>query len=345
MRSLVLVHATGAAVTAAIVSTAARTLAGPSAHLVYVRGPGAGECPGEPAVRAAVSARLGYDPFFAWAHDTVFAEIRRVDDGYVVELKLVDDRNMLRGAREISVSGSDCTAAIDAMALTVSLTLAPSTVSIPAPAAGAPASPWPDGGPSTEGVADAAPHPTSGDNSPAIPETGEPPLRSRSESVNGRLGLGAIGSLGAAPAPAIGGTLFGGVAWRALSVDLELRADVPSSGVGEVTPVRLRSWLTVGSLVPCVQVGWPFACFVLSGGSLAATSVDIAAPHQDRAPWWAGGVRGGASVPLTARFSLRAYAEALATFTRDTLTIDGNVVYQFASWSGGLGVDAAWRFP
>jgi hypothetical protein len=42
---------------------------------------------------------------------------------------------------------------------------------------------------------------------------------------------------------------------------------------------------------------------------------------------------------------LRAYAEALATFTRDTLTIDGNVVYQFAPWSGGLGVDGAWRFP
>ena len=42
-----------------------------SARLVYVRGPGAEECPGEEALRAAVGTRLGYDPFFAWAPDTL----------------------------------------------------------------------------------------------------------------------------------------------------------------------------------------------------------------------------------------------------------------------------------
>jgi hypothetical protein len=48
-----------------------------SARLVYVRGPGAEDCPGEQAIRAAVGARLGYDPFLAWARDTMFVEIQR----------------------------------------------------------------------------------------------------------------------------------------------------------------------------------------------------------------------------------------------------------------------------
>jgi len=34
--------------------------AGASAHLVYVRGPGAEKCPGESAIHAAVSVRFGY---------------------------------------------------------------------------------------------------------------------------------------------------------------------------------------------------------------------------------------------------------------------------------------------
>jgi hypothetical protein len=99
-----------------------------SAHLVYVRGPGAEQCAGEQAVRAAVGARLGYDPFFAWAHETLFAEITRAEGAFLVELKLVDDLNNLRGARQIAVKGDDCAAAIDAMALTMSLTIDPSSV-------------------------------------------------------------------------------------------------------------------------------------------------------------------------------------------------------------------------
>ncbi|MGH7434358.1 MAG: hypothetical protein ACRENE_01645, partial [Polyangiaceae bacterium] len=104
----------------AFLAVASPAGAAASARLVYVRGPGAEQCPGEPAVRAAVSVRLGYDPFFAWAHDTLFAEITRTEGTFHVELKLVDDSNMLRGARQIAMAGSDCSAAIDAAGLTIS---------------------------------------------------------------------------------------------------------------------------------------------------------------------------------------------------------------------------------
>ena len=57
-----LLLAAPAAITALVAARPAS--AGASAHLVYVRGAGAEQCPGEQAIRAAVGARLGYDPFF-----------------------------------------------------------------------------------------------------------------------------------------------------------------------------------------------------------------------------------------------------------------------------------------
>ena len=58
----------------ALVLSAGSAPAAPSARLVYVRDPDAATCPDEQAVRAAVAARLGFDPFLAYARATMFAE-------------------------------------------------------------------------------------------------------------------------------------------------------------------------------------------------------------------------------------------------------------------------------
>ena len=135
------------------------------------------------------------------------------------------------------------------------------------------------------------------------------------------------------------------MSWRFLSLDIEGRADLPATGAGQGTPAGVRSWLVAGAVVPCAHLGAPFGCLVLSGGSLGATSVGTDAPREDHAPWWAAGLRVGAEFELSARSSLRAYAEVLDTLTRNSLAIDGAVAYSFAPWSGGLGVELAWRFP
>jgi hypothetical protein len=70
-----------------------------SAHLVYVRGPGAEQCASEQTLRAAVSTRLGYDPSFAWAHDTLFAEIQRANGAFRAIVKFIDENNLQRGSR------------------------------------------------------------------------------------------------------------------------------------------------------------------------------------------------------------------------------------------------------
>ena len=47
--------------------------AGGGSRLVYSRAPSVTSCPEESELRAAVRARLGYDPFFPWADQTVVA--------------------------------------------------------------------------------------------------------------------------------------------------------------------------------------------------------------------------------------------------------------------------------
>jgi hypothetical protein len=99
-----------------------------SARLVYVRGPGGEQCPEETAIRAAVRMRLGYAPFYAWARDTLFLAVRRVDGAFRVQITLVGADNLQLGAREIAAREVDCTAVVDAMALTISLAIDPASV-------------------------------------------------------------------------------------------------------------------------------------------------------------------------------------------------------------------------
>jgi hypothetical protein len=326
-----------AVVLALVLSAPAQALAAASARLVYVRGPGAEQCAGQSAVRAAVSARLGYDPFFPWAPDTLFAQITRDHGAFHAEIKLVDEQDRQRGARTITVSGDDCAAVIDAMALTISLTIDPSSL------LGPPAAPAPPPPPAVEPPP--APAPAAATNAPvSVPPPLVAPARPKpAPAVTAHLGLGAIGSLGAAPAATVGVTVLGGIAWRSLSLDLEGRADLPASAGNASSPVALRSSLLLASLVPCVHVGPLFGCGVASGGQLSATS-EATVPRDGRAAWAGAGARVGVEWTLWSSLAVRGYVEGLATLTRHSLALDGAPVYTFAPWSGDLALALVWHF-
>jgi hypothetical protein len=276
-----------------------------------------------------VSSRLGYDPFFAWAHDTLIAEITRESGAFRTQVKLVDENNLEHGAREISVRGDDCSDVIDALGLTISLTIDPSN------ALGGPA-PTPSG--------PATPAPATVAQVPGPPEPLPHSIQSSPQLWSARVGLGAIASTNAAPSPTFGATGLIGAAWRSLSFDLEVRADWPAAGLSDVPPVQVRSWLAVGSLVPCGHLDGLFACPVLSGGVLWATAPNIAYPRVDSGAWLAAGARAGAEWSPFSRVSLQGYAELLGTITQNRLTVDGAGVYKFAPWSAGLGLAVVWRF-
>ena len=75
--------------------------AAPSSRLVYGRGEGAEQCPDELALRRAVAARIGYDPFFPWARVTVTAEVRRIAEKLQGRVTIIDPNGTKKGAREL----------------------------------------------------------------------------------------------------------------------------------------------------------------------------------------------------------------------------------------------------
>ncbi|MGA7121472.1 MAG: hypothetical protein WBY94_15310 [Polyangiaceae bacterium] len=310
-------------------------LATASAHLVYLRGPGAEQCAGEQALRGAVSARLGYDPFFAWARDTLFAEIQRSGGVFRAVVKLVDENNLQRGAREISVKGDDCSVVIDAIGLTISLTIDPSSV-LGATAEPAPLPPAPR-------PSDEAPDPGL---SPPLPAgEGIRPTPAFSRPLSLHAGAGVIGSVDAAPSPTAGANVFVGLGWRALSLDLEGRADYPATGTGNlVADSQVRSWLFAGSLVPCVHVGVAFGCAVVSLGALGASAKSLH-PTDSYGLWSAAGGRLGIEwTPFGPPMSFRGSVELLGILTRDTLEVDANPVHRLGPWSPAVALAAVWRF-
>ena len=118
LRSLVAGAAIGFA---AAVGVSLDANAAPSARLVYARGPGATECPGEEALRQAVAQRVGYDPFFAWAPLTLSVELLG-EDGYLRGRIMVEKEGLERGSQVIEARrGGACAELLQAVALAVTV--------------------------------------------------------------------------------------------------------------------------------------------------------------------------------------------------------------------------------
>ena len=77
---------------------------GESSRLQYVRAEGAKRCPDEPALRAAVAARLGYDPFVAWAKTTVVTTITGGAEGLRARIYLAGEDGRARGFKSFDIS-------------------------------------------------------------------------------------------------------------------------------------------------------------------------------------------------------------------------------------------------
>src|SRR5262249_39931632 len=122
-----------------------------TAELVYTRAAGVEDCPDEAAFRAAVEARLGYDPFRAEAAQRFRAEVFAADDELVGHLVLVDDAGASSGVRAFRAGA--CSELAAAMALALSIAINPNL----ATEASAPAAETETAPPSTPPVAPPAP--------------------------------------------------------------------------------------------------------------------------------------------------------------------------------------------
>jgi hypothetical protein len=322
---------------------AASVDAAPSARLVYLRNPGAETCPDADAIRSAVAARLGYDPFVAYASATMFAEVSKEGASFRARIKLVDENNVVRGTRDLVQEGPACTALIDTMALSMSIAIDPYSLTRgpqPPPPESNATSPSPTANPTPTPTPTPTPSLT-----PSLTPTPTPsptPIPPSPSPWHLDAGLGPTAWIGAAPAMSLGGAAFVRPRWNWLSVALEGDVNLPASQ--DLHPAVVETSLLLGQIVPCAHVGWFGACGLASLGSVHATSRNVTAPRDASAFYAALGLRALVEIPV--RASLRVWLGVDGRFPLRVhrLELDGQAVYTLPAVSAGVGAGASVRF-
>lgn len=313
----------------------------PAARLVYARGSGAGACPDEVALRTAVAGRLGYDPFRPDAPLTVAATIARSRGALRAEVEVRDAAGQVSGSRQLTSSQNDCAELSAAMALAISLAIDPlGAHREPAPRpAPAPAPPTPPPVP-----APPAPSPAPAPMLAPAPSPREAPRPIRVE-VNAT--LGALLALLSAPAPTAGLTASVGLRWRAFSLNVEGRVDLPAEA--PVQSGSVSTWLALAMLAPCVhqnlaRSGSLAACALGAVGAMQGASANLTAPVRDSTFYAAAGMRLAYESPRLGVFALRAHGDLLATLTPTAVRFSGREVWSSPVVSVALGAAVVVHF-
>lgn len=329
------------AIPVTLLVTSASASASPSARLVYSRVVGAEECPDEAALRRAVVARVGYDPFFPWASTTVIVRLDRAKSGeFTSTVDLVDGEGVAHGSRVLD--GRSCAALLDATALAVSIAIDPRAllgpVESPEPSVASSGPPKPETAePVTPPASPPPPEraPAEADVQPAPRPPGPPPIEAW---------LGARAAFGTAPAAALGGAVGVAFVTRRVGLGAEGRIDGPASVPGPAGG-RARAWAARAALLPCARLGAFRACGAFEVGSLHAEGVDVEGGRAGSTLWLALGARGAVEVPLAGGFALRPSVDVLVPLRHVTLRVNGAEAWQTPSVALGGGIDLVAHFP
>lgn len=344
-------------------TVAKRANATPRADFRYLRDEGALSCPSEATLRAAVAARLGYDPFEKGAPRIVRATIETEGEGYTARVELQGGRDG-QMVREFSTHGS-CNDLVAAIALSISLAIdaehsatEPPSSSAEFPTA-APPNVSKNGEPASATQAPKAVVVASQTLTPAAPGPRaelrcpicETKVVERSRSPgNSRLpfdfvaGAHAELAFGTAPATAVGASIFIQGRRKALSLGLELRVDAPA-GMDLPSGGHVQSGLVGFSLVPCLHFQWFRGCAVAFAGEIWGRSQNIDVPRTAIAFHGAVGLRAGFEWPRNGAWALSAHTDALALLSPVDITINGStVVWSAPSVFATVGAGALLRF-
>jgi len=296
-------------------------------------------------LKAAVSKRLGYDPFFPAARQTIVVEIIDVEGELRAQMRLIDDDGMIVGSRELREQAGQCEELVASLALAISIALDPSAALGEGPtsvakadrADPAPAEPPPE--PEPASVAQEHPQKTS-----------RPHVQpSKASAVDRELlqlaaRAGAFADLGSAPALAFG--------WRA-GLDLQRRRFRLAAEFSQQLPASkalpeggaARASLLAGTLAPCLASATLAGCGLFEFGSLQTRGEDIANPASHATFYAAIGARFEYTPRLVGQLRLLAQVEALRPLTPVSLRVVGEEVWHtpFLTFAVGIGLRLHFR--
>jgi len=340
--------------------------ASPQARLVYARSGAADSCPDEGALRRAVAARIGYDPFFPFAPRTVVVTLAAERDHLIARIQLVDNDGHAQGERRLDSRSTDCASLFDTVALTISIAIDPQALERPnsapaqspglesAPSSAVASTPLPGAEPTLPpAVESTTPDveflPSSPGESPrpsATPRLAPGSMTSsRAQPLSEplgrpspglRLGGSLRGLLGFTPGYAWGASVYADLAWERASIGVEAQADLPTSR--QFAPASsLTVWLVAGALVPCLRLASFDLCALAIVGRLDATASNVISPAARVALYAGVGGRLGFSVPVAKRLWLRIQGDLLGNLSETTFVV--------GSPSGPGGATKAWEAP
>jgi hypothetical protein len=313
-------------------------------RLEYRAGPG---CPDRADFKAAVIARLGYDPFIESAPERVLVHIEPWDRTIDGRIEWRDASGKWAGEQSFPSVSTDCPRVVRAMgfALAVQIQLL-AKANAAAPDANSEA-------PAETAAAPEAP------KAPPVPKRPIPvqPLKEAIVASAGNLGPspaggpGPVFAMGAGPSVGLGlssspvalGRLFGAVQWPHLSVELAAVVSL-SATTRRPDGAGVSQQILLGGAAACATaVRWS-ACLVANAGAVRLAGEDIDRPTAASAPVLQAGVRVGIRQDLGRRAFVSPRADYLVNLIRWTGSLDQVPVWTAPRYSAAIGFDAGVRF-
>ena len=317
------------------------------------------QCPGAEDLKAAVVARLGYDPFADDAPHHVSLQITRKAGSLDGRIEWRDAERKWAGDQAFTMGSGDCLRLTRTMGLALAVQIQLLRDPNAAPAverdSGVPSTPkgvqsTPKGVPSTpkavaeqpgDRPAPGATAPTQEDvravvSRPArAPSPGFPPVFA--------LGVGPAIGFGMAPHPISSGRVFGLLAWQHASIQLAVEMSLPATA-RRADGAGVSEQLLLLGAAGCKALERWSGCVVLNVGRVSMAGQDIDLPSSTHLPFVATGLRAGFSQPLGVRAFIGAHADGLVILTRWTASLDDVPVWTMPRFAAALGIDLGLQF-
>jgi hypothetical protein len=311
----------------------------------------AASCPDQTALKDAVVKRLGYDPFFPAARQTIVVEITDESATLHAQMHLIDENGIIRGSRDLHERAEHCDELVASLALAISIALDPSAMlsEKPEPTArqDAAAAAPPDTGTNADKTAgeSAEPEPPPAASArvpaakhPAPPQKNQP----TDETSTTHIGLraAAFSAFDVAPAPALGWK--GGVSLRERRFELvaEFADQLPVSR--DLTKGSVRASVLAGTAAACFSQAQFAGCALTSVGSFRSEGLLVSIPHRQGSLYVALGARVEYLPTLMGRLHLLFNLDVTRNVTPLSLRTAGQEVWKtpILSLAAGLGLEA-----